>query len=44
MTLNLADIRKDYAKKELSPDDCLPDPVAQFEVWLNEAISAAVPI
>ena len=43
MTLNLADIRKDYAKKELSPDDCLPDPVAQFEVWLNEAISAAVP-
>ncbi|QEL57293.1 pyridoxamine 5'-phosphate oxidase [Chromobacterium paludis] len=42
MTLNLADIRLEYSKKELSPDDCLPDPVAQFELWLNEAIAAQV--
>ncbi|AUH52978.1 pyridoxamine 5'-phosphate oxidase [Chromobacterium sp. ATCC 53434] len=42
MTLNLADIRLEYAKKELSPEDCLPDAVAQFEIWLNEAISAQV--
>ncbi|WP_434631535.1 pyridoxamine 5'-phosphate oxidase [Chromobacterium sp. CV08] len=42
MTLNLADIRLEYAKKELSPEDCLPDAVAQFETWLNEAISAQV--
>lgn len=43
MSLNLADIRLDYSKKELSPDECLPDAVSQFEVWLNEAISAQVP-
>ncbi|KIA80047.1 pyridoxamine 5'-phosphate oxidase [Chromobacterium amazonense] len=42
MTLNLADIRLEYSKKELSPEDCLADPVAQFEIWLNEAISAQV--
>lgn len=42
MSLNLADIRKDYSQKELSPDDCLPDAVAQFEVWLNEAMTAQV--
>ncbi|BEV72749.1 MULTISPECIES: pyridoxamine 5'-phosphate oxidase [unclassified Paludibacterium] len=43
MSLKLADIRLDYSKKELSPEECLPDAVAQFEVWLNEAISAEVP-
>ncbi|MBV8045531.1 MAG: pyridoxamine 5'-phosphate oxidase [Paludibacterium sp.] len=43
MSQKLADIRKDYSKKELSPEDCLPDAVAQFEHWLNEAISAEVP-
>jgi pyridoxamine 5'-phosphate oxidase len=42
MSLNLADIRQDYSKKELSPDDCLPDAVAQFELWLNEAMTAQV--
>jgi pyridoxamine 5'-phosphate oxidase len=42
MSLNLADIRQDYSKKELSPEDCLPDAVAQFEVWLNEAMTAQV--
>lgn len=42
MSLNLADIRQEYSQKELSPDDCLPDAVAQFEVWLNEAIAAKV--
>ncbi len=40
MALKLADIRKDYSKKELSPSDCLPDPLAQFECWLQEAIRA----
>lgn len=43
MTLNLADIRQDYAKKELSPEDCLDDPVAQFQIWLEEAIQSEVP-
>jgi pyridoxamine 5'-phosphate oxidase len=43
MSIKLADIRKDYSKKELSPEECHSDPVAQFEIWLDEAISAAVP-
>lgn len=40
---NIADIRKDYAQKELSEAHCLPDPLAQFKVWLDEAIGAQVP-
>jgi pyridoxamine 5'-phosphate oxidase len=40
--VNLADIRRDYAHKELSPEDCLPDPVEQFKVWMAEAIEAGV--
>ncbi|BBH15478.1 MULTISPECIES: pyridoxamine 5'-phosphate oxidase [Chromobacterium] len=43
MSLNLADIRKDFSKQELSPEECLPDPLAQLENWLNQAISAQVP-
>ncbi|MBI2380378.1 MAG: pyridoxamine 5'-phosphate oxidase [Gammaproteobacteria bacterium] len=42
MSLNLADIRQEYAKHELSPEDCLPDPVAQFQHWLAEAMTAQV--
>lgn len=42
MSLPLADIRQEYAQKELSPSECLPDAVAQFECWLNEALSAQV--
>lgn len=42
MSLDLANIRQDYSQKELTPDDCLPDAVAQFEVWLDEAIKAQV--
>lgn len=41
-TPNLADIRQDYSKKELSPEECLADAVAQFEIWLNEAITSQV--
>ena len=42
MAIALEAIRKDYSKKELSPEDCLPDPVEQFSVWLNEALQAEV--
>jgi pyridoxamine 5'-phosphate oxidase len=42
MALDLAAIRQEYAKHELSPEDCLADPIAQFERWLNEAITAQV--
>ena len=39
---DLAHIRQDYTKKELSLEDCLPDPVAQFSQWLDEAITSQV--
>lgn len=40
--MDLHNIRQDYAKKELSENQCLDNPIAQFEIWLNEAITAEV--
>ncbi|MDI1301582.1 MAG: pyridoxamine 5'-phosphate oxidase [bacterium] len=37
---DLAAIRQDYSRQSLSPEDCLPDPLAQFSRWLDEAIAA----
>ena len=34
-----ADIRREYDVAELRRDNLLLDPLAQFELWLNEAIS-----
>lgn len=41
--MNIADLRKDYALKSLDEKDALPDPFAQFSVWMNEALSAKLP-
>lgn len=41
--MNLHAIRQDYAKKELSENQCLDNPIAQFQIWLNEAFAAEVP-
>jgi pyridoxamine 5'-phosphate oxidase len=38
---NLASLRREYAQKTLSETDVLPDPLAQFAVWMNEAIAGA---
>jgi len=43
MSHDIASIRKDYSRQELSPEDCLPDPLAQFQQWLREAITAELP-
>lgn len=40
--MELADIRQEYTQRELSPDDCAPDAVAQLEAWLAEALQAKV--
>lgn len=40
MSLDLGSIREDYSKKQLSPTDCLPDAVAQLELWVKEAIES----
>ncbi|WP_026464628.1 pyridoxamine 5'-phosphate oxidase [Adhaeribacter aquaticus] len=39
---NLADIRKSYTRQELTEKSILPDPMEQFQVWLNEALQAQV--
>ena len=36
----LADLRKTYAQRTLSETDVRPDAVAQFRVWLDEALTA----
>jgi pyridoxamine 5'-phosphate oxidase len=41
--VNIADLRKDYALKNLDEKDALPDPIAQFSVWMHEALSAKLP-
>lgn len=40
LTHNIADIRKNYARHELTEDSVSKDPIAQFKVWLEEAIQA----
>ena len=35
--MNLADLRRDYARARLDERDVLPDPFAQFERWFEEA-------
>jgi pyridoxamine 5'-phosphate oxidase len=38
--MSIADIRREYARAELTEQTVLPDPIAQFQKWLNEAIDA----
>src|SRR5215468_7490299 len=40
--MNLADIRTDYHRAHLHREDLKPDPIDQFNVWLDEAIRAGV--
>lgn len=39
----LADLRKSYERAELDESVSLPDPLAQFELWLQQAISGELP-
>ncbi|MEP7084229.1 MAG: pyridoxamine 5'-phosphate oxidase [Betaproteobacteria bacterium] len=41
--MSLADLRRDYALKTLEESATLADPLAQFALWLDEAIAAQVP-
>jgi pyridoxamine 5'-phosphate oxidase len=40
--MSIADIRKEYALAGLRRVDLLPDPILQFEKWLDEALAAKV--
>jgi len=42
MKTNIANIRKEYTLSALDRVNVLPDPVKQFEIWLQEAINAEV--
>ena len=42
-TSSIADLRKSYERAELSESDSHPDPMQQFDRWLNEAIRSEVP-
>lgn len=39
---NLHDFRKDYNRDTLSSNDVSDNPIAQFELWMKEAISSEV--
>ena len=39
---NIADIRKDYTKEALDETHVAQDPVAQFDAWWHEALSAEI--
>lgn len=40
LTHNIAAIRKNYSRQALTEDSVLENPVEQFKVWLQEAITA----
>lgn len=40
LTHNIADIRKNYSKQALTEESVMVEPIQQFELWLQEAISA----
>ena len=40
--MDLHDIRQDYAKQELSINDCAASAVEQFQAWLKQAMDAKV--
>ena len=42
-TPNLAELRREYHREALTETDVDPDPLRQFERWLQEAIRASLP-
>jgi pyridoxamine 5'-phosphate oxidase len=42
MNKAIADIRQDYTLQSLLEKDVLPNPIAQFEKWFNEAINCNI--
>ena len=41
--LDLSSIRREYLLKSLSTDKAVNDPLAQFSLWMQEAIHAQLP-
>ena len=40
---NIADLRQEYRQSELLEENTLPDPIAQFQQWFDQALAAQVP-
>ena len=40
---NIADLRKSYERAELDESASLPDPIAQFGLWLQQALDGQLP-
>ena len=40
--MDLADLRRDYARESLSERDVAPDPIVQFEKWFTQAQGAGM--
>ena len=41
--LELADLRRNYARESLSETDVRPNPIDQFDHWFREALNSALP-
>lgn len=42
-TPSIADLRKSYERSQLDEQSCAADPLQQFDLWLRQALEAAVP-
>jgi pyridoxamine 5'-phosphate oxidase len=42
--MNIADLRQEYMRSGLSEASADPDPIRQFERWLEDAVSAKLPL
>ena len=42
--MNIADLRQEYMRAGLAEADAHPDPLAQFERWLADALAAELPL
>ena len=40
--MKVADLRREYNQGKLTENDVLPEPMAQFDVWLKQAIDAEI--
>ena len=43
MAFSIADLRKDYTQAGLDRADVLPNPIEQFQLWFDAALSANLP-
>jgi pyridoxamine 5'-phosphate oxidase len=43
MKPNLQDLRVDYGREPLNESTLLPDPIAQFQLWFDEASKSGIP-